>query len=165
MKPGDILAYEINKDTTNYMSKLISWISRYTVGNWLGINQTSFSHVSILSRVGGYQYESTWPRGGLNYIKWNKYNVYSVKYQELTDEQRERILNYCKDNVNKKYDWLALLTFGLFSLQGKDLCSRFVADAYLAAGIDLRKPNEYLISPNEIAHHPKMTRKIVYKDG
>jgi len=163
MKPGDILAYKINKETTNIFSRLISWISRVTVGNWLVDGEDSFNHVAILSDVPGMQYELTWPNGGLNPIKWDKYDVYSVVYQGLTDEQRKKILEYCKNNSKKEYDWLAIITFGLLSIGGKSICSRFVANAYLFAGIDLRKPKESLISPNETAYHEKMILDRIYK--
>ena len=167
MKPGDILAYKINRNTTNPFSKAISWLSRITVGNWLVNGEDSYNHVAILSSIQGLQYEVTWPRGGLNPIKWEKYDVFSVEYQGITEEQQEIILQFCNLNAAKyKYDWLSLITFGLLRLPGRtSICSRLVADAYLAAGIDLRKPNEYLISPNEIVYHPNMVKRIVYKDS
>ena len=167
MKPGNILAYKINKNTTNPFSKAISWVSRVTVGNWLVKGEDSFNHVAILSSTNGLQYEITWPNGGLNPIKWDKYDVYSLEYEGLTEEQRERILAYCESGASTyKYDWLFLITFGLLRLPGStSVCSKFVADAYLSAGINLRKPNEHLISPNEIVYHSKMVRKMIYKDS
>lgn len=163
MKPGDIILYKVNKNTTTLFSFLVSYISRVTVGNWLINNEDSFNHSSILSDIPGMQYEVTWPMGRLSEIKWDKYDVYGCMYKNTTDSQREKILEYCKKNYKKSYDWLAIITFGLFSLKGKTVCSRFVADAYKYAGVELRKEDEKLISPNEIAYHPKTIIQQVYK--
>ncbi|NVM33944.1 MAG: hypothetical protein HWN81_00010 [Candidatus Lokiarchaeota archaeon] len=162
MKPGNILAFKINNNTTNFFSKAISLISRFTVGNWLP-NNDSYSHVSILAEELDMHYELTWPRGGKNRIKWDKYDVYQVVHNDLTNEKRQQILEFCRTKAHKyRYDWLCIITFGLLRLSNNaSVCSRFVGDAYAAVGINLRKKSEKLLSPNEIAHNPNVKIKKI----
>ena len=64
---------------------------------------------------------------------------------EVTDDQYNEMLNWCKRQVGKNYDYLSMLgwALGLKQLQTphRTYCFEFCWDTLLAAGLDIRNGN------------------------
>lgn len=107
------------------------------------------------------------PGNGITLNKVSKYSkVAWNQHQELTDEQRDKIVEKADQLLGRTYGFLdiailALRILGLKFLSGKILekmalrqgiiCSEYVAICYQNAGIDLTGKPEYLVTPGDLA--------------
>lgn len=159
MRPGDIIIYSPNNKTKKILSFVVSFLSRFVSGSWIN-NGKSFNHIAIASDKLNCQFESTFFTVKETKIKFDSYDIMVLK-KDITEKQREIIINHCKRNLGKIYDLLAILTIGLINIKNSYVCSELVYDAYKKAGVILSKRSQKLISPNEIYYKNEwVTEKI-----
>jgi len=137
---GDIVFFK-NK---SFISKAIKW---FTTSNW--------SHVGCMIDYNNNMIEATWPRVKISNIssyKGCEYAVLRLK-QNLTDEQKIKILDFLKDKIDKRYDWRGIISFVIKSnYQNKNwfFCSELVIEAYRAAGIELLRKETQWVTPQDL---------------
>lgn len=90
--------------------------------------------------------ESTWLGTQLSPIAIRGGNYYVLRCPELTEKQREKIVEFVLESVNKKYDFKLFIGIGLNRLFGlrtnwdnptKYICVELILEAYKSVGIDL----------------------------
>jgi len=116
--------------------------------------QGSFAHSAIVS--GENTIIEAMPNGVVeNPIHYERYAVFSVV--NITDEQRQKAVNYAKSHIGEKYDYLQDVGFALNGLReliglkripdlweehGKIICSALVDMSYRDEGIILRSDRD-----------------------
>ncbi|MEF8679143.1 YiiX/YebB-like N1pC/P60 family cysteine hydrolase [Bacillus cereus] len=91
-----------------------------------------------------------------------KHHCVILRVPSLTDSQKDKIVEYAKNQIGDSYDFKALIeeflryTFNLNTLQPEDekrfICSTLVNASYLNAGVKLT--DQYLPSPRDIMKSP-----------
>ena len=128
------------------------------------ITRSPISHVALLvDTVSKEIIEATMNRK-IGYRSLDDYKEHCVilRIPSLTDAQRDKIVEYAKEQIGDSYDFKALIeeflryTFNLNIVQPEDekrfICSTFVNSAYVNAGIKLT--DQYLPSPRDIMKSP-----------
>lgn len=99
-------------------------------------------------------YEARWPRihNGPIALQSVEKNIILETYRVkgLTPDQLQQVMAFCQSRIGRRYDLLALLTFGYLQIGPSAVCSQFVWEAFTAAGICLC-PFRDLTSPDDIA--------------
>jgi uncharacterized protein YycO len=127
------------------------------VGRLIGfISHSEYTHVSIYlseNRI----IESTWKGVKINKFKDEKgMEIYS--FTNLTEDDREKIIQYIMSKINSKYDYSLLLTiiferwFGIKPADRQDsyICSELIDMAYNSIGIDIFKGRYLNPTPQEL---------------
>jgi hypothetical protein len=147
-RPADVILYPVSPRS--------GWTSRFVAAAELmvgaGRGLVGYSHAAILEE-GGYQYEAKWPKTGCYHIDRSRpYEVWRIG--SPTEDQRHRILAWCRTHEGEWYNMIGLLSGGFLGLPRTAVCSQFAGLAYAAAGIRIGKEGQRLLSPNAIADHP-----------
>ncbi len=157
IRQGDVIMYPVT-GRSGLTSKLVA-IGELLFGAGHGFEQ--YSHVAIASKRPGYQWEWKWPWSGEYHIDKNRpYEVWRIG--NPTEEQREKILEYCARHRGEWYNMIGLLTFGLLGLKRTAVCSQGAGRAYAHAGIRIGAEGKPLLSPNAIAdkHVSRMMDRV-----
>lgn len=88
----------------------------------------------------------------------NSYDVYILSYP-LSQEQKVKIMEFIKQNINTKYDWIYVLSRGLNLLFGTKIinssdrfnCDELIVEAFRYVGIELIT-NDNKLTPDELAN-------------
>jgi uncharacterized protein YycO len=125
-----------------------------------------YSHVTLLlDRL--HTLELSWKTPTsikhFNYPK-DSYDVYVLSFP-LSQEQKERIIEFIIHNISVRYDWLFILTRGLNLVFGTKIlnspnrynCDELIVKAFEYAGIKL-VPNIKKLTPDELAKSPYLKR-------
>lgn len=151
MKPeaGDILLYTVNSQSAlssrliafgELIKKAIAILFRRPVA----LAGKEYSHTALWE-CDGHQLEATWPKIRRSRIDTNRsFEVY--RYKAITHGERTAIVRWAYSQLNKWYDMVYILSFGLIKVSGTEVCCLFVGDAYQAAGLHLKyaTPDELL---------------------
>lgn len=95
------------------------------------------------------------------------YDVYEL-VTPLTDEQRQGILKFIRENLGKKYDWRYIFSRGLNFLFGTKIynhpdrydCDELIVDAFKSQGIDLVEGTE--LFPEVLSKSKHVRRKETF---
>jgi len=97
--------------------------------------------------------------------------------EEISDEQRLKMLEYAQEELGKEYNQFQILIIGFKILLGQNVkhsdklrkskklfCSHYVSSVYNYIGMDLKeKLSDDFTSPDDIAKSPKLVKKAVLK--
>lgn len=134
LRPGDLLFY---RPKAKYMigSWLISWIQN--VAGKSPIHDASYCHVGIVDKDTKYLLESRWPKSRKWQINWKKitdhYYVELWRVRNVSQEEIQKALDWAHTHLGEWYD-LGLFVWGMFDGPHMEVCSTFVAKAWVAAG-------------------------------
>ena len=147
-QPMDLLFYKGN----SILARLIKYITKTEEYSHcavfidsLHLLETSWKQPNVIAHF-GYRY--------------TEYDVYRVKI-ELSEEQRETMMEFLHQRINHSYDFKYLLTrtgnflFGtaVKSSAGKYTCDELIFQAFAIVGINLLEA-EYRLSPDALARSP-----------
>lgn len=132
---ADIIIYKPN----SLISSLIALISGM-----------KYTHVAIYLSENKI-IESTWKGVKIKPFK-DKKGLEIFQFENITEEERESVIQWIMSKVNSKYDWKLFLTIMLerwFNIRPLDsqqqyICSELVNEAYKVIGIDIFKSKKYL---------------------
>jgi uncharacterized protein YycO len=127
------------------------------IGNLISfISKAKYTHVAIYLSENKI-IESTWRGVKINQFKDEKgIEIYS--FTNLSEENREKIIQFIMSKINSKYDYSLLLTiiferwFGVKPLDKQDayICSELIDMAYNSIGIDIFKGRYLNPTPEEL---------------
>jgi hypothetical protein len=125
----------------------------------MGKGFEGYSHAAIMAQEQGWQWEAKFPLTGRYLIDTSR--VYEVwRLGNPTPDQRLKALKWCRQNKNRLYDLLGVLTFGRLRMPGTFYCSEFACMAYAAAGLH---PGDKIMSPNSLPEYPGAQMIYRYK--
>lgn len=150
LQPGDIIFSKSN----NIFSRLIR---TRTMSQW--------SHCGIVigRKAGTIKCVSARLRGGVKVDSLKDWasTVQVLRLENVTELQKDKMIDFCLRQVGKKYDVCGILDFLTFqNLQSNSrwFCSELVNSAMLYAGIDLFKSRKEsaFISPGDLYENPML---------
>lgn len=157
LRPGDLLLFRISA-SSNWLDRLIGWGQRKI---HQAPTDASYCHVAIVGPDSLSIYEAVWPRIHNVVLEIEKIQktliLETYRVKGITPEQVERVMAAAKRGVGKRYDVLAILTFGLLQMGPMAVCSQFAYECFLDADIVLC-PWADLESPDNIAASPCLIR-------
>ena len=140
------------------IGKLISYITNYEI-----------SHVAIMIN-NNLIAESDWFGVRVRKIEDMKRDYKILRYDGLTDFQKDKIIYFILNRVNMKYDYKLLLGLGLkkvlkidikkWNNKDKYICTELIYIAYKSVGINL-SDDTYKLYPENILKNKKL--KEVHK--
>lgn len=160
LQPGDLVLIKAT-GISPILSKLIGFFQ--VLINKGGTYHKTYSHIAIVDNDVNFIMESTWPKAhrgemlpeDMDFIEIWRLNDGDILTSSLDGQIKKRtqvILDYMTTRMGLYYDWLELLTFGLFNRKNADVCSEIVGRGILISGIIPTKDgaDNTFISPNEI---------------
>lgn len=136
------------------------WISK-TIRQVIG---SEWSHVAIYIQDG--KVIDTDILEKVNYRDINDFEEFKVlRYEELTEDDKEKIILFMSSNINKEYDYSQIVGFILeyqfgfknsIHEQEKYTCSKLIDIAFKMAGIDLFNAHDGDVTPKEISECKKL---------
>jgi hypothetical protein len=136
-----------------------TWLDR-VIKKVLGDNVT---HVAI-QVTETHIAETTWWECRVAPISVKNNNYHRLRCDQMTDTEREAVVNYILEHIHSKYDYKAFFAIGLNKLFGwnlkwndpnKYLCVEEIMSAYMSVGYDLmpgRHPSD--VKPNDLLNSP-----------
>lgn len=135
---------------TSFLSRLIRW---KTWGKW--------SHASILTP--DFKIYESWTTGVRKVDDYRQDQtpgtvVHFFDVIGLTDEQSEKVIEFCNKQLGKKYDFWGIFGFLFrkkYESSNKWFCSELVYAAFKYAGVELLNDIEaYKVSPTHLSYSP-----------
>lgn len=149
--PGDILLFRVSS-SSNWLDKIIGWGQRVIHE---APTDAAYCHVALVGPDSSHMFEAKWPKIhnvpiDLKAIQKNiVLEVYRVK--AITAQEVDQVMNFAQGRIGRRYDILAILTFGYVQIGPSAVCSQFVWESFTAAGLCLC-PWRDLTSPDDIAN-------------
>jgi len=150
LQPADILLFRTTHRST--------WIDRFIVLAQKILYhvppQARYCHVALVDKDTNLILEARWPKIKISKIDFSthkqrdKIEVFRVR--GITDEQREKVLQWAHDHVGEWYDVLLLIT-GFIDTKHAEICSTYVSKAFKAANLEIPygNNNKKLILPDD----------------
>lgn len=114
----------------------------------------AYCHVALVGPDGSHLYEARWPKihNVPIDLKSLQKNIILETYRVkgITHGEIQQVMNFAESRIGRRYDVLALLTFGYVQIGPSAVCSQFVWEAFTAAGRCLCEWRD-LTSPDDIA--------------
>jgi uncharacterized protein YycO len=138
------------------------------IGNLIGlISHSEFTHVALYLSENKI-IESTWCGVKINQFK-DKKGLEIYQFQNLSEENREKIIQFVMSKINSKYDYRLLFTimlerwFGIRPLdsQKEYICSELIDAAYQEIGIDIFKSRILNPTPQELRNSLKNLDDVI----
>lgn len=135
-----------------FLSALVRWQTR-----------SKYSHAAILLDDSSNEIIESWPKGGVQRttIKdWKYITTFKINV-DLTEEQKQTIISFLNNQIDKKYDYLGVFRFlSRESVKPNDqwFCSELVFAALQEANINLlERVNGWAVSPAMLGYSPLLT--------
>ncbi|PGZ95597.1 hypothetical protein COE51_19620 [Bacillus pseudomycoides] len=151
LKKGDVIAVYGENDIVSLSIEIIT--------------HSPISHVALVVDPENKQLIEANMNRKIGYKSLDDYRNHCLilSIPSLTDEQRDKIVEYAKTQIGESYDFRAIIEeFLRYTLkfnfvpsemnEKRFICSTLVNSAYLSAGVKLT--NQYLPSPNDILKSP-----------
>lgn len=150
IQPGDVLLFRATS-SSNLLDRLICWGQRIIHA---APSDADYFHVGIVGNDVNHFYQAVWPKIAntvLDCTTINKTTIIEVyRVKGITVGQVQAVMATAQSRVGEWYDVLAILTFGMIQLGHTAVCSQYVWQCFLNAGLVLC-PFEALESPDDIA--------------
>lgn len=150
--PGDVLLYRV----TPRSSLLARAIASLQLMGGEGEGPVQYSHAA-LAEGAWTKVEASWPRVRRGAIDWGNPELELWRVAGPEASRGREASRAAAARVGQAYD-LGELFFGLFRSRRRAICSRLVADAWMRAGVSLADDDDRLLSPNEIAASPRLSK-------
>lgn len=150
LKPCDVLLFRTTHKSS-LIDRVIVWGQRTFYHAPL---QARYCHVALVDQNTDFILEAKWPKvkqssiTDYTYKQKDQIEVYRIK--NITDEQREKILNDAQEHIGEWYS-ISLFLFGWTTAKHSVVCSTYVSKSCKAADliIPYGSDNKKLILPDD----------------